>query len=67
MVVEDEPDGNAELLERIRNVLPPGLAIGVALNPGAEITPRLRQPGVLFGGDRIAQLLLETLASQPAR
>ena len=64
MAAEDEPDGNAELLERIRNVLPPGLPIGVALNPGAEITPRMRQPGVLFGGDGTARLLLDTLASQ---
>ncbi len=62
MAVEDEPDAVGELLERVRNVLPPGLPIGVALNPGADITPRMCQPGVIFGGDNVAQQLLEVLA-----
>ena len=48
MAIEDEPDGCAELLERVRNVLPPGLPIGVALTPGADVTRRMRQPGVFF-------------------
>jgi microcystin degradation protein MlrC len=63
LAIEDEPDGNAELLERVRNVLPPGLPIGVALTPGAAITLRMRQPGVVFGDDNIARKLLETLAA----
>ena len=58
MTIEDEPDAVAELLERVRNVLPPGLPVAVALNPGAAITARMRQPGVLFGGDNAARLLL---------
>lgn len=62
MAVEDEPDAAGELLERVRNVLPPGLPIGVALNSGAEITARMRQPGTLFGGDRVAYALLAVLA-----
>ena len=60
--IEDEPDGNAELLERVRNVLPPGLPIGVALDPGAVVTPRMRHTGAVFGGDNAAQMLLEALA-----
>ncbi len=63
LAIEDEPDGNAELLERVRNVLPPGHPIGVALPPGAEITPRMRQPGVIFGDERIAQQLLAVLVA----
>ncbi len=49
LAIEDEPDGNAELLERVRNVLPPGLPIGVLLAPNAPVTERMRQPGVVFG------------------
>ena len=66
LVVEDEPDGSGELLERVRNVLPPGLPIGVALETGADITPRMRQPGVFFGTDvvAIARQLLTGAASQ---
>jgi microcystin degradation protein MlrC len=60
LAIEDESDGNAELLERVRNVLPPGLPIGVSLEAGALVTPRMRQPGVFFGGDRTAAMLLET-------
>lgn len=59
LAIEDEPDGNAELLERVRNVLPPGLPIGVSMEPDALVTPRMRQPGVLFGG---VQELLAVLA-----
>lgn len=62
LCIEDEPDGNAELLERVRNVLPPGLPIGVAMETGATITPRMRQPAVIFGGDETARLLREALA-----
>ena len=61
LAIEDEPDGVAELLERVRNVLPPGLPIGVALPAGAEVTPRMRQPGVLFGGEQTTTLLLEII------
>ena len=52
LAIEDEPDGNAELLERTRNVLPPGMPIGVMLNPGGSVTPRMRQPAVFFGDVR---------------
>jgi microcystin degradation protein MlrC len=49
LAIEDEPDGNAELLERVRNVLPPGLPIGVSLDRADGVTERMRQPGVAFG------------------
>jgi microcystin degradation protein MlrC len=49
LAIEDEPDGNAELLERVRNVLPPGLPIGVSLDRPNAVTDRMRQPGVVFG------------------
>jgi microcystin degradation protein MlrC len=58
LAIEDEPDGNAELLERVRNVLPPGLPIGVLLEAGALVTERMRQPGVVFGS---AAKLLEAM------
>jgi microcystin degradation protein MlrC len=48
LAIEDEPDGNAELLERVRNVLPPGLPIHISLAPNAAVTDRMRQPGVSF-------------------
>ena len=51
LAVEDEPDGSGELLERVRNVLPPGLPIGVVLETGGAPTDRMRQPGVFFVGD----------------
>lgn len=48
LTIEDEPDGNAELLERVRNVLPPRLPIGVEVPPTTETTLRMRQSGVIF-------------------
>ena len=63
LVIEDEPDGNAELLERVRNVLPAGLPIAVVLPAGASVTPRMRQPGVIFGGDDAVPLLQGALAA----
>ena len=47
MQVDDEPEATAEILERIRNVLPPFTPIGVALRGHCGITPRMRQPGVI--------------------
>lgn len=77
MVVEDEPDAEAEILERVRNVLPPGTPIGVSLDLHGHITPRMLQPGVFFvgyreyphidmfeTGRRTARLLLDVLAGR---
>jgi len=65
LAVEDEPDGCGELLERVRNVLPPALPIGVVLEAGAFVTPRMRQPGVFFidgaHSQAVARQLLATL------
>lgn len=77
MVVEDEPDAEAEILERVRNVLPPGTPIGVSLDLHGHITPRMLQPDVFFvgyreyphidmfeTGQRTARLLLDVLAGR---
>jgi len=74
MAVEDEPDAEAEILERVRSVLPAGTPIGVSLDLHGHITPRMLQPGVfLVGyreyphidmfetGERVARLLVDTL------
>ncbi len=75
MAVEDEADAAGELLERVRNVLPPGLPIGVALGEGAVITARMRQPGVFFvvgestaldTGTRTALRLLAPRSEEPS-
>jgi microcystin degradation protein MlrC len=75
--VEDEQDAAGELLERVRNVLPPGTPIGVTLGPREEATPRMHQPGVFFVGqpenmatsqrelaERTAHELLEAVANR---
>jgi microcystin degradation protein MlrC len=77
MVVEDEPDAEAEILERVRNVLPPGTPIGVSLDLHGHVTPRMLQPDVFFvgyreyphidmfeTGQRTARLLLDVLAGR---
>jgi microcystin degradation protein MlrC len=75
MAIEDEPDGEAEILERVRAALPGHVPIGVSLDLHGHITPRMLQPNVfLIGyreyphidmfetGERVAQLLLEVLS-----
>jgi microcystin degradation protein MlrC len=77
MAVEDEPDGEGEILERVRAALPRGVPIGVSLDLHGHITPRMLQPGVfLVGyreyphidmfetGERVARLLLDVLAGR---
>jgi microcystin degradation protein MlrC len=41
MVVEDHPDGEGLLLERLRAVVGPGLPIAVTLDPHANVTARM--------------------------
>lgn len=41
MVVEDHPDGEGLLLERLRAVVSPGLPIAVTLDPHANVTARM--------------------------
>jgi microcystin degradation protein MlrC len=77
MVVEDESDAEAEIVERVRNVLPPGTPIGVSLDLHGHITPRMLQPDVFFvgyreyphidmleTGQRTARLLMDVLAGR---
>jgi microcystin degradation protein MlrC len=77
MVVEDEPDAEAEILERVRNVLPPGTPIGVSLDLHGHVTRRMLQPDVFYvgyreyphidmfeTGQRTARLLLDVLAGR---
>lgn len=77
MAVEDEPDAESELLERVRAVLPAGVPIAVSLDLHGHVTPRMLQPGVAYvgyrnyphtdlyeTGERTARLLLDWLAGR---
>src|SRR5689334_22595388 len=52
MVVEDEPDAEAEIVERVRAALPAGTPVGVSLDLHGHITPRMLQPDVFYIGYR---------------
>ena len=52
MVVEDEPDSESEILERVRAVLPKGMPIVVTLDLHGHITQRMIQPDVAYIGYR---------------
>ena len=77
MAVEDAPDAEAEIIARVRSVVPPGTPIGVSLDLHGHITSAMLQPDVfLIGyreyphidlyetGERVARLLLDTLAGR---
>jgi microcystin degradation protein MlrC len=77
MTVEDEPDAEGEIIERIRAVLPPRTPLGISLDLHGHITPRMLQPDTfLIGyreyphidmfetGQRVARLLLDRLAGR---
>jgi microcystin degradation protein MlrC len=77
LVVEDQPDGDGEILERLRRVLGAHVLIGVTLDLHAHITSRMLQPECfLIGyqefphtdmyetGQRAARLLIDTLAGR---
>ena len=77
MVVEDEPDSESEILERVRAVLPKDLPIVVSLDLHGHITQRMIQPDVAYigyreyphidmyeTGARGARLLLDWLAGR---
>jgi microcystin degradation protein MlrC len=74
MAIEDEPDAEGEILERVRARLPAGTPIGVSLDLHGHVTRRMLQPDVfLVGyreyphidmyetGQRVAETLLDTL------
>ena len=77
MVLEDAADAEAEIIARVRAVLPPGTSLGVSLDLHGHVTPAMLQSGTfLIGyqnyphtdmfetGQRTARLLLETLAGR---
>ena len=77
MVLEDAPDAEAEIIARVRAVLPPGTPVGVSLDLHGHITPAMLQPGTfLIGyrdyphtdmfetGQRTARLLLDAIAGR---
>ena len=77
MVLEDAPDGEAEIIARMRAVLPPGTPVCVSLDLHGHITPAMLQPDTaLIGyreyphidqfetGQRTARLLLDWLAGK---
>lgn len=77
LVVEDQPDGDGEIIERMRAILPADVPIGVTLDLHGHITPLMLQPGVFHigyreyphidmfeTGVRAARLLLEVVAGR---
>lgn len=77
LVLEDEPDGEGEIIERLRAILPMDKPIGVSLDLHGHITPRMLQPDTfLVGyreyphtdiyetGERTARLMLDVLAGR---
>lgn len=74
MCIEDEPDAESEIVERVIGALPPGTPIGVSLDLHGHITPRMLQPNVFYvgyreyphidmyeTGARVAETMLQTL------
>lgn len=74
MCIEDEPDAESEIIERVCRVLPPDTPIGVTLDLHGHITRRMLKPNVFYvgyreyphidmyeTGTRAAATLLETL------
>lgn len=74
MCIEDEPDAEGEILERVAAKLPHGTPIGVSLDLHGHVTRRMLRPNVfLIGyreyphidmyetGQRVAETLLDTL------
>ena len=77
MVVEDEPDAEAEIVRRVREVVGPGVPIGVSLDLHGHITAAMLQPGVFYvgyreyphidmweTGERVARLLLDAISGR---
>jgi microcystin degradation protein MlrC len=74
MCIEDEPDAESEIVERVRRVVPAHIPIGVSLDLHGHITPRMLQPNVFYvgyreyphidmyeTGARVADTMLQTL------
>jgi len=52
MIIEDEPDAEAEIVRRVRSLLKPGTPITVSLDLHGHITSAMIQPGVAYIGYR---------------
>ena len=52
MCVEDEPDAESEIIERVVKALPAGTPIGISLDLHGHMTPRMLIPNVFFIGYR---------------
>lgn len=76
LVVDGQPDGDGEVIQRMRAILPEGLPIGVSLDLHGHITPLMLQPDVFHvgyrtfphidmyeTGERTARILVDALAS----
>ena len=74
MVVEDEPDAEGEILDRVREALPPQTPVGVSLDLHGHLTPRMLSSGAFIvgyreyphidmfeTGERVAELMIEVL------
>ena len=77
LVLEDSPDGEGEIIARVRAILPPDKPIGVSLDLHGHITPGMLQPNTfLVGyqnyphtdiyetGERTARLMLDVIAGR---
>jgi microcystin degradation protein MlrC len=75
LVVEDQPDGDGEIIERMRRILSPGTPVGVSLDLHGHLTPLMLQPDVFHigyreyphvdmyeTGERTARLLVDVIA-----
>jgi microcystin degradation protein MlrC len=52
MAIEDEPDAESEIIERIARLVPQGTPIGVSLDLHGLVTERMLKPDVFFIGYR---------------
>lgn len=77
LVVEDQPDGDGEIIARMRAVLGTEVPIGVSLDLHGHITPLMLQPNVFHigyreyphidmfeTGERTARVLLDVIAGR---
>jgi microcystin degradation protein MlrC len=74
MCIEDQPDAESEIIDRVLKILPPGTPVGISLDLHGHITPGMLRPNVfLIGyreyphidmyetGERVARMMLEVL------
>lgn len=79
LVVEDQPDGDGEAIQRLRRILPASVPIGVSFDLHGHITPLKLQPNVFHigyrayphidmyeTGQRTARILLDVIEKRRA-